>query len=339
MMMFAGVMGASFVLRSGVPANDWPQSSWVKSHWCIGMVTIVLLVSVCWCLWKEQRGRAGSREETVNQSNRFPWVTCALGFAAFCISVIGLDYQSKIELGLFPNRIQPTVHSEPDLKYLSNVSAVANDRIASLEESTAPDPRTNQKLSQWKLIRGGLIEWTRRKVGRTDDPIMKTLSLGQLADQIYRTRPDPRLEKFALDETAELNRDLEAAQTKMTELKSLESPDAVTVTSLQQSIDQKQQRLQYLDAFADGQNSIHDVMHAALPKAIPNGPTWIADYWLLTGFLSIQLIIGTSLLVVLFFSNRSQAIAGCSDTLQNVTAFWYFVAGTGIIVSALVWIV
>ena len=338
MMMFAGVLGASFVLRSGVPANEWPEHPWVKSHWCIGMVTIVLLLSVCWFLWKEQKNHEGSAEESVNQSNRFPWVVFAIVFSAFGISVLGLDFQSKIELGLFPNRTKPMVHGEPDLRYLSSVSAVANERIASLEQLSSSDSRMNQKLSQWKLIRSGLIEWTRRKVGRADNPIMKTLSLDQLADQIYRTQPESRLEKFALDETAELNRELDAAQTKMTELKSLEIPNAVAIASLQQSIDQKQQRLQYSDAFADDENSIHDVMHKALPKVIPSGPTWIANYWLLTGFLSVQLLIGTCLLVVLFFSNRRSATVACSDTLQNVTAFWYFLAGTGIIVSSLVWI-
>ncbi len=338
MMMFAGVLGASIVLRSGVPANEWPEHSWVKSHWCIGMVTIVLLLSVCWFLWREQKNRKGSAEETIDQPNRFPWVAFALAFALFSICVIGLDFQNKIELGLFPNRTKPTVYGEPDLRYLSGVSAVANERIASLEQLSTSDSRVNQNLSQWKLIRSGLIEWTRQKVGRAENPIMKTLSLEQLADQIYRTKPDSRLEKFALDETAELNRELNVAQTKIMELKSREILDAVAIASLQQTIDLNQQRLQYLDAFADDENSIHDVMHTALPKVIPSGPTWIANYWLLTGFLAVQLVIGTCLLVVLFLSSRRPATAACLDTLQNVTAFWYFVAGTGIMVSALVWI-
>jgi len=332
MMMLAGVIGASFVLRSGLPASEWPQPSWVKSHWCIGMVTIVLLLSICGCLWKEQRSRSATNQEATNTANRFPWIAFALAFAAFSICVIGLDYQSKISLGLFPNGVQPMVHAKADLNYLSNVSTVANGVIASLEQQTKPDSQTQQKLDRWKLIRGGLIEWTRRKVGRSGDPAMRKLSLHQMADQIYRTRPDSRLTKFAQDETAETTQQLESDRTK---LKESESENAVAIQSLKQSIQWLQQRQQYLQAFADPKNPIRDSMRQSLPKVIPGGPTWIAYYWLLTGFLSAQLIVGTGLLGLLIL-RKPQGTN--SDSLQNVTACWYFIAATGIIVSLLVWI-
>ena len=144
MMMFAGVIGASLVLRSGLPQDQWPQPSWVKSHWCIGMVTIVLLLSVCWFLWREQKNRAAALEQTADSGQRFPWIICALAFAAFAISVIGLDYQSKIKLGLFPSRTQPMVHGKADLNYLSSVSARANDQIAVLEQESDRDSITTQ---------------------------------------------------------------------------------------------------------------------------------------------------------------------------------------------------
>ena len=336
MMMFAGVIGASLVLRSGLPQNEWPQPSWVKSHWCIGMVTIVLLLSVCWFLRRELKNcRAESVEPIADSTNRFPWVAFALAFAAFSISVIGLDYQSKIKLGLFPSRTQPMVHGKPDLNYLSNVSAVANDWISSLEQLPDPDSLTRRKLTQWKLIRSGQIEWTRRKVGRTGDPNMRALTLAQLADQIYPTQPDPRLAKFAQDETAETNQQL---QTTKANLKSINTDDQVATQQGKQALDRLQQRLSYLEAATNEEDSIRNVMRESLPKVIPGGPTWIANYWLLTGFLSAELLIGTCLLVLLLLKKPSQASVTTPETLQNVTAFWYFVALTGIIVSCLVWI-
>ena len=336
MMMFAGVMGASLVLRSGLPASEWPQPSWVKSHWCIGMVTIVLLLSICWFLWREQKNRAGSTDKSDSPAPRFPWIIFALVFAAFSISVIGLDYQSKLKLGLCPNRTQPMVYAKPDLNYLSSVSAVANDRLASLEQLPDPDSLTRRKLKQWRLIRDGSIEWTRRKIGLSDDPTMRTLSLNQLANQIYSTRPDSRLAKFAQDEKAEAVQQLETAKAKLIEIG---TDDPVVAQSTNQSIDRLQSRLSYFEAMADTDNSIRDVMRESLPKVIPGGPTWIANYWLLTGFLSVELLIGTCLLAFLLLQKPPEASAAPSDSLQNVTAFWYFVAATGIIVATLVWIV
>jgi heme/copper-type cytochrome/quinol oxidase subunit 3 len=80
-------------------------------------------------------------------------------------------------------------------------------------------------------------------------------------------------------------------------------------------------------------------MRKSLPKVIPGGPAWIANYWLLTGFLSVELLIGTCLLATLLLREPLDASIAYSDRLQNVTTFWCFVALTGIIVATLVWIV
>ena len=165
---------------------------------------------------------------------------------------------------------------------------------------------------------------------------MGTLSLNQLADQIYSTAPDSRLAKFAEDEKAEIVGQLETANV---DLNKIEAEDPAATQAMTQSIDRLQQRLNFLDAIADEENSIHDAMGDSLPKVIPGGPTWIANYWLLTEFLSIELLIGTCLLALLLLQKPQDAYFANSDTLQNVTAFWFFIAITGIIVATLVWIV
>ncbi|MDA8563695.1 hypothetical protein N9L06_04500 [Mariniblastus sp.] len=336
LMMFAGVIGASMVLRSGVPASEWPEPSWVKSHWCIGMVTIVLLLSIGWLLRRaikqrrQQKQLAASAEET---SHRLPWIAFAIACSVFSAVVIGLDYQSKISLGLFPSRTQPNVYAAADLDYLSGVTARANAQIAVLEQKTDRDSIEDRKLKQWKLIRDGMINWTRRTVGRSDDPNMRELSLAQLANQIYPTRADPRLAKFAQDETAEVTQRLSLANER---LKSLSPDETIAKQSGQQEINQLQQRLLFMKFVADVDHPLQPLVKYALPKVIPGGPTWIANYWLLTGFLLIHQVIGVSLLVVLVLRKSDEASA---DTLQNVTAFWYFVVITGIITASLVWII
>lgn len=332
-MMLAGVIGASWVLKSGLPNGAWPEPSWVKSHWCIGTVTIALLLSICWFMWQAQKTSSASVKGT---SNGLPWVTFALVFAVFCLSVIGLDYQSKISLGLFPNRQQPNVYGKSDLDYLSSVSKRADDQIASLEQETERDSVANRKLEQWKLIRDGLITWTRQKVGRSDDPGMRTLSLAQFANHIYSTRLDPRLQKFEKDESTEVAQRLVVAKAKS---KNLEADETVAKETYQREIDLLQKRMIYLESFADVEHPIRQQMKHELPKVIPSGPTWIANYWLLTGFLVIQLTLGTISLVFLSVRSPAKISENQPDTLQNVTAFWYFIAAAGIILSVLVWIV
>lgn len=332
MMMLAGVIGASLVLRSGLSENAWPQPSWVKSHWCIGMVTIVLLLSICWFLRQAQKSPTAP---TDGQSKNLPWVTFALVFAIFCLSVIGLDYQSKISLGLFPNRQLPKVHGKSDLDYLSGVTTSTNDQIARLEQEAKRDSVVNRKLEQWKLIRDGLVMWTRQKIGRSNEPDMRKLSLAQLADQIYRTRPDPRLQKFTQDESEEVTQRLTKAEASW---KNLGTDQTVASETLKQKIGQLRKRMLYLESLVDIEHPIRQLMKRELPKVIPGGPTWIANYWLLTGFLVIQLTFGTISLVFLVFRSPLQRPDSQLDTLQNVTAFWYFMALTGIIVSCLVWI-
>ena len=320
--MFAGVIGASMVLRSGLPSEQWPEPSWIKSHWCIGMVTIVLLLSIGWFLrqaekqLRRQHQQAASSEET---SHRKPWLVFAIAFSAFGLFVIGLDYQSKISLGLFPSRTQPSVYAEADLEYLSAVTARANAQIASLEQVIDRDSIEDRKLDQWKLIRGGMINWTRQTVGRSDDPNMRELSLAQLANQIYPTQADPRLAKFAQDETDEVTQRFSLANDR---LKNLSPDETIAKQSGQHEIDQLQQRLLFVKSVADVDHPIQSLIKYDLPKVIPGGPTWIANYWLLTGFLLVHQIVGTSLLAWLILRKSDDDHAG---TLQNVTAFWYFV--------------
>jgi heme/copper-type cytochrome/quinol oxidase subunit 3 len=335
MMMFAGVIGSSCVLRSGVPAERWPEPSWVKSHWCIAMVTIVLLTLICWFLTRAKQHPAVDAQ---GNAVGLPWKAFALACAAMNLCVVGLDLQSKTSLGLVPSRDRAMVYDRADLSYLSAVSAAANDRVAVLEtnQTSEAEPTSARQLERWKVVRDGLITWTRQTVGRSDDPMMRELSLAGMADQIYRTNPDPRLAKFADDEAADAENRLQTAEA---ELEAMGKDEETQKQILTQEINWLRQRLSYLDSISDEDNPVQELMKQYLPKVISGGPTWISNYWLLTGFLFLQLLVGSCLLAAVSIRREDFDDSKKMISLQNVTAYWYFVAATGIIVSVLVWIV
>ena len=245
-MFFTALIGAYIVLRFGSPEGSWPSPQSVHVvEWMGAVNTFVLLCSsvTIVCAFENARQNAPAVAKK--------WLWATIGLGCLFLGIKAVEYYSKFEHGIYPRSPRSLLFDRPDLAYLSGVKAETSRLIkvgASTDAANAAT-QTNSTAAQAQArlqqIQTGLVQWTERTVGRSEDPLMQARSIEALAWMIY---PDSfeetqsvRIEKFLHDETA-LN------QQRLVELKQQLDESQQELKSVQTELADKQKQLKAIDS-------------------------------------------------------------------------------------------
>lgn len=271
-MFFTGLIGTYLVLRFGAPAGTWPSPEVVHvAEWIGALNTFVLLCSSVTIVMAFE----SAKQNLPAAAKKWLWATIVLG--SVFLGIKGYEYASKYNHGIYPRHPRSLMYDRADLTFLNGVKLETSNLIK--EALSAPQGTTvagavhvevensgaagRSKITpvaleqpsrrmttaqQLQLIQSGLVKWTEKKVGRTDDPVMQKAAIEALAYQIYPAAFTPqqadRIEKYFADENAETEERLLALsnqvddhqdrlQSSQAELKKLQS-DAQTIEDADQ---------------------------------------------------------------------------------------------------------
>lgn len=375
-MFFTGLIGTYIVLRFGVPGGSWPRPQSVGlAEWIGALNTFVLICSSATIVMALEAAKANS----AGRAKRWLLITFLLG--STFLGIKAYEYQSKFEHGIYPRFPRSLLYDRPDLNYVAGLNAELDNQILRLERQSilaadqsssrqpdgdptdrvqTADARATGRLAYLRLIQSGLVQWTQRKVGRTDDPLMKRLAIASLAWQIYPLAADADIQMYLANEQAEtntefkqLNSQLEIAENRVAklgqELEQLRSKaaDSTSESSRQVSLAQQlsvksaesiaaaaevirlndlrkpyKDRIDAMVKFGHLDRGINQQFHLKLPMVIPSGNTWTNTYFLLTGFHALHVLGG--LIAFLFLLPLHLGI-GRAGLLENVGLYWHFV--------------
>ena len=245
-MFFTALIGAYIVLRFGSPEGSWPSPQSVHVvEWMGALNTFVLLCSSATIVFAFEN----ARQNVPSVAKKWLWATIAFG--CLFLGIKAVEYYSKYEHGIYPRSPRSLLYDRSDLAYLSGVKA---ETIRLIKEgastdvantATQTDSTAAEGQARLQQIQTGLVQWTERTVGRTEDPLMQARSIEALAWMIY---PDSfeetqsvRIEKFLHDETA-LN------QQRLTELKQQLAESQEGLKAVQTELADKQKRLKAIDS-------------------------------------------------------------------------------------------
>ncbi len=251
-MFFTGLIGTYIVLRFGVPTGSWPSPGTVGVvEWMGALNTFVLICSSVTIVFSIE----AARKNLIGKAKRWLLATFVLGCVFLGIKAV--EYQSKFSHGIYPQFPRSLLYDRADLNYIAGLKADLSKQIIRLEKAktkqtvvtnefprqtppatmTGPAMRSlitqvslnrpSEGLTDLKLIQSGLVQWTQRKVGRTDDPLMKQMAMDALAHQIYPLGVNPDISRYLANEEVEtlatlarLSPELEAAEVNSLEIQS-----------------------------------------------------------------------------------------------------------------------
>lgn len=259
-MFFTALIGAYIVLRFGSPEGSWPSPQSVHVvEWMGAVNTFVLLCSSVTIVFALEN----ARQNTPATAKKWLWAT--IGFGCLFLGIKAVEYYSKYSHGIYPRSPRSLLYDRPDLTYLSGVKAETNRLIkngsatVSSSSGTPTDSTEAEMQRRLQQLQTGLVQWTERTVGRSEDPLMQTRSIEALAWMIY---PDSfgeaqlvRIEKFIHDEMA-LN------QRRLIELEQQLSQSQQGLKSVQADLADKQKQLKAIDS-----KSTDAAVKAALKEA------------------------------------------------------------------------
>ena len=244
-MFFTALIGAYIVLRFGSPEGSWPSPQSVHVvEWMGALNTFVLLCSSVTIVFTFEN----ARQNAPAIAKKWLWAT--IGFGCVFLGIKAVEYSSKYEHGIYPRSPRSLLYDRSDLAYLSGVKAETSRLIkeGSSTDSTSTTNQTNSTAAQGQArlqqIQTGLVQWTERTVGRTEDPLMQARSIEALAWMIYpdsfEENQSARIEKFLHDET-ELN------QQRLVELKQELTESQQGLKQVQVELGDKQKQLAAID--------------------------------------------------------------------------------------------
>ena len=352
-MFFTALIGTYIVLRFGAPAGSWPSpASMGVVEWLGALNTFVLIcssMSIVFAMSNAQQNRP-SQAKT--------WLVATLLLGCVFLGIKSYEYAAKFKHGIYPRSPRSLMYDRSDVNYLAGLKADLGKQIRELEGLTQAKelPPDGANLETLYLIQLGLVSWTEQKVGTTDDPQMKRYAIDALAHQIHplhEANVDARISKYLADESVEVQtmlgnvqRELDAAKTKLTEfqatiaeLSKTTTPDEQTkqqlqnataqandltikVTGLNNQLVPLEKRVQATDVFANVEHGINEEHHLKLPMVIPSGNTWANTYFLLTGFHALHVFGGIIAFMVMCPMKLDSASAGL---VENVGLYWHFV--------------
>ena len=213
-MFFTALIGTYIVLRFGAPEGTWPTPSQVGVMESLGALnTFVLICSSMTIVFSYE----AAKSDRIRAARS--WLLATMLLAFVFLGIKGVEYTSKYTHGIYPQFPRSLMHDRPDVYYVSNFSAQLKKRIADLESNTSPandhDPATLETLY---LIQSGLVNWTEKKVGMSDDPNMKRMALESFAHQIHPLSKRPDIDKYLADEQAELLGKQQELEPQLTQL-------------------------------------------------------------------------------------------------------------------------
>ncbi len=352
-MFFTALIGSYIVLRFGAPIGTWPTPDAVHlKEWLGALNTTVLICSSITIVFALEAARV----DKVKAAKRWLLITAILGCAF--LGVKSYEYMGKFEHGIYPSPVRSLMYDRSDVYYLSDLGEAVKSRIAAVE-SLPESERPQEQIDELRLIQSGLINWTRRKAGQTNDPLMKQAAIDGLAYQVNPEFGDPErndrylhnektelTERFAkLEESIEsdtnlLNElqtqiaELEKAEDKKEELKTV-SKQATEVTGSLSANNKEfklvSDRLDVIEKYSphhgDSEEDAHHGEHSGLqalglPFVLPGGNTWANTYFLLTGFHAIHVLFGIFAFGILLLFRLGKERAG---VIENVALYWHFV--------------
>ncbi|MEM7456628.1 MAG: cytochrome c oxidase subunit 3 [Planctomycetota bacterium] len=380
-MFFTALVGTYIVLRFGAPAGSWPSPASVGVvEWIGALNTFVLIcssVAIVFCF-------ESARLDRPAKARNWLLVTMVLGMVF--LGIKGYEYNSKFKHGYYPQYPRSIMYDRPNEQYLSGLKENLRIQIADLEtaileqkraaegsgtESSSAQPEVasllrrapegdtsaavdasnlEEKLELLYQVQSGMVNWTERKVGRTDDPLMQQRAIEALTWQINPVFGDSeQVRKYLSDEKDEVSllivgqnsalTDLrETLETAQGEIVSFEEADdkgdeykeAVKlaesttreITAVELQLRQLESRISALDSFADAEHGINEEFHLQLPMVLPSGNTWANTYFLLTGCHAVHVLFGIFAFLILLPMRLGSARAG---VVENVALYWHFV--------------
>lgn len=245
-MFFTALIGAYIVLRFGSPEGSWPSPQSVHVvEWMGAVNTFVLLCSSVTIVFAFEN----ARQNAPAVAKKWLWAT--IGFGCLFLGIKAVEYYSKYQHGIYPRSPRSLLYDRPDLAYLSGVKAETSRQIkegASVENtntSTQTNSTAAEAQARLQQIQTGLVQWTERTVGRSEDPLMQARSIEALAWMIYpdsfEENDSARIEKFVHDETA-LN------QQRLVELNGQLAEGQQGLKAVQAELGEKQKRLKAIDS-------------------------------------------------------------------------------------------
>ena len=245
-MFFTALIGACIVLRFGSPEGSWPSPQSVHVvEWMGAVNTFVLLCSSVTIVFAFEN----ARQNAPVVAKKWLWATIAFG--CLFLGIKAYEYYSKYEHGIYPRSPRSLLYDRPDLVYLSGVKAETSRLVKEGASTDTPSAATQtdstavEAQERLRQIQSGLVQWTERTVGRTEDPLMQTRSIEALAWLIY---PDSfeesqsvRIEKFLHDETS-LNKE------HLRELKQALVESASELAKVQAELGDKKKQLAAIDS-------------------------------------------------------------------------------------------
>lgn len=217
-MFFAALIGSYIVLRFGVAEGSWPAPHVVHLvEWMGALNTCVLLFSSVTIVFSLE---AAKRDDAVS-AKRWLWLTLLLGL--MFVGIKGLEYNSKFQHGIYPQRPRSLMYERADLNYLSGLKRHFNGLIASADQqaiaatsaTTAPiDSATPPTLAvgttaglsgtsvsdeRLNFLRRALVTWTEQQVGASNNGFVQNERLRLLAFLIYPAASDYGVMEDALN--------------------------------------------------------------------------------------------------------------------------------------------
>jgi cytochrome c oxidase subunit 3 len=374
-MFFTGLIGTYIVLRFGVPAGSWPSPQDVGLvEWIGALNTFVLICSSATIVM----ALAAARDDQADLAKKWLFITFLLG--CVFLGIKAYEYQSKFQHGIYPRFPRSLMYDRPDLNYMAGLKANLGEQIIALDKqssgnangmqirpelSTEPGPtqdshQESDTLANLELIQSGLVQWTQRKVGRSDDPHMKRLAIASLAWQIYPLGDDIDIVRYLGNEQAETESTLEdlknqlavaekqakvvrqefeklqfesqnvtsepnqptAGSQELAEKTAQSIAAAAEVIRLKDLAKPYQDRIAAMESFGQLNSGINRQLHLKLPMVIPSGNTWANTYFLLTGLHALHVFGGLVALLILLTLTLGVERA---ELLENVGLYWHFV--------------
>lgn len=352
-MFFTALIGTYIVLRFGAPSGSWPSPHAVGVvEWIGSLNTFVLIcssVTMVFAMESAKRSQSSSAKK---------WLLTTLILGMVFLGVKGYEYASKFNHGIYPRAPRSLIYDRADVNYMAGLKASLKAEIRDLEKLTQAKtlPGDEQRLETLYLMQLGLVSWTEKKVGSTDDPRMKQFAIDALAHQIHPLSgryDDERISKYLNDEYREIRKEcsdlydnvqmtesgLKDAQAEVATLAKVEDPDAKAKQRLQEMTEfaadctakltnfksrsvMLEKRQNAYSQFKGIEHGINEHFHLKLPIVIPSGNTWANTYFLLTGFHALHVLGG---IVAFLIMSPMRLDATRAGLVENVGLYWHFV--------------
>ncbi len=347
-MFFAALIGSYIVLRFGAPSGTWPSPGSVHlEEWLGALNTTVLICSSITVVMALEAARVDKKSAAKS------WLFISLLLGTSFLGVKAYEYWGKFQHGIVPSPVRSLMYDRSDSYYLSDVGKKVKSELKELE-NLPKDQQSTETIKELQLIQSGLVNWTRKKAGTTNDSLMKRTAIDSLAHLIHPAFGDSeKLKNYLQNEKLDLTeqqadlksniesdtRELTTQQAKIAELQPISKDNkevqqelklvegsakrlTLQLTQNNKSSRLISDRLAAVKKFYEIEGGSQKLAAFKLPFVLPSGNTWANTYFLLTGFHAIHVLFGLFAFVVLLVKPLGKHNAG---TIENVALYWHFV--------------